>query len=109
MNRHGSRDISAIEDRLISQTERAAMIREQAAAEAKEREDRLKVAQIQSCTAYLPRSHGSNFAAEAQRVARKAERRGDVEDLIKNRDPCVACGTRRDRHNEFGCKRWRGA
>ena len=27
--------------------------------------------------------------------------------LMQDRDPCGRCGTRKDRHDEFGCKRWR--
>lgn len=27
--------------------------------------------------------------------------------LIQDRDPCGQCGTRKDWHDEFGCKRWR--
>lgn len=114
MSIRGSRspDISAIEDRIISQSERAAKIRAEAAAEALEREQRLQAAQIFSINAIadsenrLARSHGSNFAAEAERVLKRRMSESDVESRRTLRDPCVRCGVRADRHAQFGCKRW---
>lgn len=45
-------------------------------------------------------------------VARRAEDRTRDEHeamrLIQDRDPCFTCGVRKDRHDESGCKRWRG-
>lgn len=115
MSIRGSRspDISAIEGRIISQSERAARLRAEAAQEALEREDRLRRASELGGTvnasdrALLPRSHGGNFAAEAERVERRRGRLGDVENLRTDREPCGFCGTRADKHAEFGCKRWR--
>lgn len=116
MSIRGSRspDISAIEGRIISQSERAARIRNEAAAEAAERERKLQAAQIFSSHAMadsehrLSRSHGGNFSAGAERVMRRKMADGDVEARRTLRDPCVKCGVRADRHAEFGCKRWRG-
>lgn len=117
MNRRGSKDISAIEDRIISQSERAARIRAEMAAEAQENMERLAAASMLSSTAIvdphngkrnLPRNHGSNFAAEAERVARRKLSKDDVENQRVSRDPCFKCGVRQDQHGEFGCKTWRG-
>lgn len=115
MSIRGSRspDISAIEDRVLSQGERAAKLRAEAAQEAQEREARRLSAEMLSSIAIayperrLSRSHGGNFAAEAERVARRQGRLGDVENLRTDREPCGFCGTRADMHREFGCKRWR--
>lgn len=112
MSVRGSRspDISAIEDRVISQSERAARIRAEAAAEALEHERRLQVAEVRTAapnnSLARARSHGSNFAAEAERVERRRVHTHDVENQRAFRDPCVRCGVRADRHAEFGCKRW---
>lgn len=103
MNRRGSKNISAIEDRIISQTERAAQIRAEAAQEAQEREERYRLA----ATKPLPRGHGSNIEVQRERADNRARRRDDVENRRVSRDPCPFCGTRADRHAEFGCKRWR--
>lgn len=115
MSIRGSRspDISAIEDRIISQSERAARIRNEAAAEAAERERKLQAAQIFSSHAmadsdrHLSRSHGGNFSAEAERVLKRRMSESDVENRRTDREPCGFCGTRADKHGEFGCKRWR--
>jgi hypothetical protein len=115
MSIRGSRspDISAIEDRILSQGERAARLRAEAAQEAQERELRLLEADLRTAptknaeSRVLNRSHGGNFAAEAERVARRQGRLDDVESLRTDREPCGFCGTRADKHAEFGCKRWR--
>lgn len=115
MSIRGSRapDISAIEDRVISQSERAARIRSEAAAEALEYEKRLREAEVRTAapnnSVARARSHGGNFAAEAERVDRRRMRDSDVENQRTLRDPCVRCGVRADKHDEFGCKRWRGS
>ncbi len=47
-----------------------------------------------------------------QEVERAANRERDSHDamrLIQDRDPCFKCGTRKDRHDEFGCGRWRAS
>ena len=115
MSIRGSRspDISAIEGRIISQSERAARLRAEAAQEALEREDRLRRASELGGTvnasdrALLPRSHGGNFAAEAERVAKRKQSEIMAEARRTDREPCGFCGTRADKHAEFGCKRWR--
>lgn len=115
MSIRGSRspDISAIEGRIISQSERAARLRAEAAQEALEREQRLWEADLRTSPSknaesrVLNRSHGGNFVAEAERVARRQGRISDVENLRADREPCGFCGTRADKHAEFGCKRWR--
>lgn len=108
MNRRGSKNISAIEDRIISQTERAAAIRAEAAQEAQEREERYRLAASTGTVVKpLPRGHGSNIEVQRERADNRARRRDDVENRRVSRDPCPFCGTRADRHAEFGCKRWR--
>jgi hypothetical protein len=42
-----------------------------------------------------------------ERVANKNRDSHDAMRLIQDRDPCFKCGTRKDRHDEFGCGRWR--
>ena len=37
----------------------------------------------------------------------EAKRIGDCGSLYVDRDPCGRCGTRKDRHDEAGCPRWR--
>ncbi|MBP6554640.1 MAG: hypothetical protein KA233_03070 [Novosphingobium sp.] len=44
---------------------------------------------------------------EIERVARKNRDSHEAMWLIQDRDPCFNCGTRKDRHDEFGCGRWR--
>jgi hypothetical protein len=115
MSIRGSRspDISAIEDRVISQSERAARLRAEAAQEAQEREMRLWEADLRTAPSknaesrVLNRSHGGNFAAEAERVARRKNIEILTEARRLDREPCGFCGTRADKHAEFGCKRWR--
>ncbi len=71
-------------------------------AEAHEWGRRRGLAQIMSSTAAskIPsRNNPSHYA--------KALAKDDVEHLVQDRDPCFECGTRKDRHDEFGCKRWR--
>lgn len=52
----------------------------------------------------LSRDHGSNYAAQAERVARLAADREALTASAVNREPCWHCGTRRD----VGCRhtRW---
>ncbi len=111
MNRRGSKNISAIEDRIISQTERAAAIRAEAAQEAQEAQEREERYRLAASTITLPkplpRGHGSNIEVQRERADNRARSRDDVENRRVNRDPCPLCGTRADRHTEFGCKRWR--
>lgn len=115
MSIRGSRspNFSAIEDRVISQSERAARIRTEAAAEALEYEKRLREAEVRTAapnnSVARARSHGGNFAAEAERVERRRVHNHDVENQRTFRDPCVKCGVRADHHAQFGCKRWRGS
>lgn len=42
------------------------------------------------------------------RVDRQGRASDDVANLIVDRDPCV-CGTRKDLHDEYGCKKYRRA
>lgn len=110
MSRRGSRspDISAIEDRAISQSEKMARIRAEMAEEARERMERLALAQSsETVVQRLARSHGGNFEAEAERVSRRSRHLDDIENLKVMRDPCPRCGVRADMHAEFGCNRWR--
>ena len=98
MSIRGSRspDISAIEDRIISQTERAARIRAEAAEEARIREERLSNAM--ALTGKPP---------EVSKYYAPVHAPGRAENRV-SRDPCTFCGVRADKHAEFGCKRWRG-
>lgn len=99
----------------ISQSERAARIRAEAAQEAQEREDRLKGVMMLSSTFHggepatgRKRHHDPQVIEE--RVIRLSEGRARLIEDAHNapqREPCVACGVRADRHVEFGCKRWR--
>lgn len=117
MNRRGSKNISAIEDRILSQTERAAQIRAEAAAEAADMTHNRAAAQMFSNVAIvdrtkdgqrnLPRGHGSNLAVQAERAQKRAQSMDDVENRRVARDTCFNCGVRQDKHREFGCKRWR--
>ena len=91
MSRRGSRspDISAIEDRVIAQSERAA--------EAAERERRFANASMM--TSWSPDRLNEPLSP---RIAGKAEQRVE-------RDPCARCGVRKDRHDDAGFgHRWRG-
>jgi len=55
------------------------------------------------------KNYQSILEAAQKRVENlRAERKGALS-RAATRDPCVRCGTRYDRHDEFGCKRWRGA
>lgn len=46
---------------------------------------------------------------EAEQVVNNIRDSHDAMRLIQNRDPCFNCGTRKDRHDEFGCGRWRAS
>ncbi len=112
MNRHGSRNISAIEDRALERVENtssiAAQIRDEARESVARRRMAMSTGQVVGSIKGLARSIGSNFAAEAQRVIEKQQASDDVDGLRVSREPCFACGVRQDRHDELGCKRWRG-
>lgn len=88
-------NISAIEDRAIDRAERMERIRAEMRAEAAQRVERLSIAQ----------STGTVARSILPPPGRRSD---DVEHLILGRDPCARCGTRRDKHDQFGCKRWRG-
>ena len=45
---------------------------------------------------------------EEARANAKQDSRHEAMKLIQDRDPCIDCGTRKDLHDEFGCRRWRG-
>ena len=111
MNRHSSPNLSAIEDHAIAQSERAARIRAEMAAEAAERVERLSVAEIQSPHSYLPTTGAPtrHLTADEVRAGRRIARSDDCDSLRVNRDPCPYCGVRADKHGESGCKRWRAA
>jgi hypothetical protein len=98
-------------DQPISQSERVARIRAEAAQEAQEREDRLWGAEIRTAmpskSESRARSHGGNFAAEAERVLKRRLNEEGLEERRALRDPCTFCGVRADHHEQFGCKRWR--
>ena len=51
----------------------------------------------------------SNILAQAKRVEARQSHLDDVENRRTSRDPCFRCGTREDKHAEFGCGRRRGA
>jgi protein required for attachment to host cells len=119
MSVRGSRspDISAIEERILAQSERAARIRAEAAAEAQERETRVREAMMQGTVKPDPAPHKSDWSrimkhqtreAIRDRLERKRESREAAHNGIVLRDPCMACGVRRDLHDALGCKRWRG-
>ena len=49
----------------------------------------------------------TNREMEEERAAARERNDHSAMSLIQDRDPCVCCGTRKDWHGEFGCKRWR--
>ena len=111
MNRSGSRDLSAIEERLIGRAERSAQIRaEMAVYAARIGRDRTAAAMLSSFALVDDTMDGRRKirSPDKQDTRFKSARiKGDVEDMIQDRDPCFTCAVRKDKHAEFGCKRWR--
>ena len=90
-----SPNLSAIEDRAIAQSERISEIRAEMRAEAQQHEDRLRMAASTGTVVQKP------FKAAPFNPFR-----GKAENRVSN-EICFGCGTRQDKHDEFGCKRWR--
>lgn len=105
-------NLSAIEDRRLDRVDRgrslAEEMREEALLSGAKRRMAMSTGQVVGSIRGIARSTGSNFAAEAARVLRKQANGSDVAGQVVDRDPCARCGTRRDKHDEFGCARWRG-
>lgn len=83
---------------MTAQSDRAAQIRAEIMAESAERERQSRLDSGFLVTARRPILN----RAQAKQISDD-----DIERLCLDRDPCGLCGVRKDRHDAFGCARWR--